>query len=440
MSRQHMSAWLSELYRRRSLFLALLLVLGLLVPAGLWLRAWYHFRQGRVELQQYHPEKARRHLAACLQLWPRDVTAHLLAARAARQLGEYDEAEEHLRQAQRGQREQSEEVVLEWALHRATLGDVDRTEAYLLPMTREDSERALLACEALAEGCRRNYRIPQGLAMLDLWLERRPNNVRALLLRGHLWGQISSYGRAVPDYRRVLEQDPEQEEARRWLAVCLVESSNWHEALPYLEDLHRQHPDNPDVCMLLARCLLPLGQRQQARQLLQAALAQSPQNPMALRSLGETLLQDRQPAEAETWLRRALEVAPQDYKTHWFLYGALRQQDKTSDAEQQLEQTEQLERRWQRFRAITQHELAARPRDVALHAELGALLLDLGHRDAGRDWLLNALRRDPQCRPAHEALARYYQQKGEVEKATHHRRQARALPASTAGTVLPERP
>src|SRR5262249_45744086 len=126
MSRQHVSVWLSKLYRRRRLVLGLLLLVGIAVPTTPRLWAWYHLRQAQVELQRYHPDKAHRHLDACLRLWPRDVTAHLLAARAARQLENFDEAEEHLRQAQRGQPEPSEEVVLEWVLHRATLGDLDR--------------------------------------------------------------------------------------------------------------------------------------------------------------------------------------------------------------------------------------------------------------------------------------------------------------------------
>lgn len=407
MIRQQLRAGLARLYRRRRLLLAFVLLLAVALPAVLWLWAWYQFRQGQSELESSHPEKAHHHLAACLRLWPQDIAAHLLAARAARQLGSYDEAEEHLRQAQRGQREPSDEVVLEWALHRATLGDLGRTESYLLPLTREDSERALLACEALAEGYRRTYRIPQALAVLDVWLMRRPNNVRALLLRGHLWGQINAFARAVPDYRSVLEQQPEREEARRWLALCLVENSQWSEARPYLEELHRQHPDDRDICVLLASCWSDAGQEEQARQMLQAVLAERPNDPLALRSLGRTLLHEQQLAQAETCLRRAVAADPHDYKAHWLLYEALRQQDKTAQAEDQLERTQQLERRWTRYHEITQRELSARPQDAALHAELGALLLDLGYTDAGRNWLLNALTRDPQCQLAREALARH---------------------------------
>ena len=345
-------------------------------------------------------------MTACLRFWPDNVTANLLAARAARQLEDFDEAEEHLRQAQRQQRQPSEEVVFEWALHRATLGDLEQTESYLLPLTQVDSAQALLACEALAEGYRRTYRIPQALFLIDRWLKQRPNDVRALLLRSRLWMQVSSWQRAVSDYQRVLGLEPEREDAQRGLASCLAESARWDEAMPYWQDLYRRHPTDPEICVNLARCWGHLGQQQRASQLLQAVLQEQPDHPLALRSLGETFLQEQKPAEAETWLRRAVRAAPHDYKAHWLLYQALQQQDKAADAERQLDQATQLERRWGRFHRITQHELAARPHDVALHAELGVLLIDLGYEEVGRHWLLSALNRDPHCRPAQEALAR----------------------------------
>jgi predicted Zn-dependent protease len=330
----------------------------------------------------------------------------LLAARAARRLDDIDAAEEHLRQAQREQREPSEEVLFEWALHRASLGDLDRTETYLLPITREDSERALLACEALAEGYRRTYRLPQALLVLGVWLERQPDNVQALLQRGHLWGQVNVHRQAVPDYQRVLEKQPQREDVRRSLAVSLMESGDWEEALTLVEDIHQRHPEDVEARVYLARCWRQLGQNRQAQEMLQGVLAQRPDHPLALRILGETYLHENHAAEAETWLRRAVAASPQDYRAHWFLYQALLKQRKTTEAESQLEQTQRLGLRWKRFETITQHELSSRPHDAALHAELGTLLLEFGYTDAGRNWLVSALLRDPQCRAAREALSR----------------------------------
>lgn len=399
-----LSTWLFKLFRRPGFVLALSLVVVSAALAAPWLWAGYHFRQAKLELQHYHPEEGRRHLAIYLKWRPDDVAAHLLAARANRHLGNYDEAEQHLMQAQREQRNPSLDVTLEWALHRASLGDLKQTELYLQSMAQTDAEEAFLAYEALAEGYRRNYRIPRALVMFDQWLKRRPDDVRALLLRGHLWVQAKRAGNAVPDYRRVLELEPQREDAQRGLAFCLTETAQWNEAVGYWEALERRHPEDVDVQVNLARCWSHLGQEQQAKQMLLAVLQEHPDHVLALSSLGSLLLQEQQPEEAEKWLRRAVQASPGDYQSRWFLYRALQGQDKTAEAESQLDQANQLEHRWQRLSKITEQELLDRPHDAALQAELGALLLQLGFAEAGRNWLLSALQEDPNCAAARAAL------------------------------------
>jgi Flp pilus assembly protein TadD len=372
-----------------------------------------------------------------LRFWPHNVTAHLLASRAARQLEDYDEAEEHLRQAQREQRQYSDEIMREWALHRATLGDLQLTELYLLPLTQEESKEAFLAYEALAQGYQRNYLIAQSLFLLEQWLKRRPKDVRPLLVRGRLWMKVYNCQRGVLDYRRALELEPECDEARRGLAVGLTETSRWNEAVSYWEELHRRHPADLEVRVNLARCWGQLEQERQARQMLQTALEEHPDHLLALRSLGQICLQAQKPAEAETWLRRATRAAPHDYRSHWLLYQALKRQDKTAEAERQLEQAEQVELRWQRLSKITQQELAARPHDAVLQAELGVLLLDLGYEEAGRNWLLAALREDPNCASARAALEGSNQNRTARGRLTRWRSPAQntlALPSPTLQT------
>jgi len=402
----HPVAWLLKQIRRPRFLLIAAVCLGSVALAAPWLWAGYHLRQARLELQRYHSEEALRHLSAYLRIWPHDVSAHLWAARAARRLEDYGEAEQHLLQAQREQRKASDAVMLEWALQRATVGDLEQTESYLLPLVQEDTDHAILACEALAEGNRRTYRVSQAGSLLDLWLKRRPDDLRALLLRGSLRKQTNNCQQAASDYRRVLELEPEREEAQRGLASCLTENASWAEATTYWEELYRRHPADLEVRVNLALCLSNREQEQQAQQMLLGVLAEHPDHLLALRSLGRILLQQQHPAQAEIWLRRAVLAAPQDYRSRLFLYQALQKQDKAAEAERQLDEANRLDHRWQRLHQIAQHELLARPYDAALQAELGVLLLDLGYEEAGRNWLLSALRCDSQCRPAQEALAR----------------------------------
>jgi Tfp pilus assembly protein PilF len=59
--------------------------------------------------------------------------------------------------------------------------------------------------------------------------------------------------------------------------------------------------------------------------------------------------------------------------------------------------------------------------DPAALTEAGSLFLQLQEDKAGVEWLLRALRQDPQYVPAHEALVRYYESKGQSDKAAEHK-------------------
>src|SRR5262249_2772229 len=157
--------------------------------------------------------------------------------------GQTDVAEMHLRQCRRLHPGKSEEITLEWALLRVTLGDLDENEPYLLSRAQRGPAEAALVWEALTEGYTRLYRIIDTLRCLDRWLGMDSDNVQALFLRGNLWWQVQASQRAAGDYRRVLEIDPERHEARRRLARCLVDGGDYDEALRLLEQTLTHSPD-----------------------------------------------------------------------------------------------------------------------------------------------------------------------------------------------------
>ncbi len=75
----------------------------------------------------------------------------------------------------------------------------------------------------------------------------------------------------------------------------------------------------------------------------------------------------------------------------------------------------------QRQGEILTHQMSMRPHDPALHCELGTLFIQLGQPGIGEGWLLSALRLDERYVPALEALADYYQQRGESDRADEFR-------------------
>jgi tetratricopeptide (TPR) repeat protein len=409
------------LLRRRWRWLLFLIVVAISVAVMPHLRAWYHLRAGRSALEHYRAEESRSHFNACLQVWPRRGSVHLLAARAARRACLYEEAAQHLEEAQRllGA---SEDVLLEWALLRAVSGHLDHeVEKFLWSRLRNSAAQGPLICEALAEGCLRTYRLRAAQLCLQAWLEDQPDNVQALWLRAAYWHAVHEFHKAAADYRRVVELDPERREAHGQLARCLLDLGQYPEALPHLEEACRRQPDDPNVRVFLARCLAELGHKDQAQQILDGVLSEHPKHGLALRQRGQQALREGQLAEAERWLQQALRVLPYDYEANSSLLECLQQQGESAKAQAQQERVEQLKKLLQRVREISAEQLPARPHDPALHCELGKLLLDLGRTDIGLNWLRSALEQNPRCRPAHAALAEYFQRQGDPDKAAYHR-------------------
>jgi tetratricopeptide (TPR) repeat protein len=389
-------------WRRWLLLLALGVALALAGPHG-W--AWYQLRVARSALARYHPEAARRHLARCLRVWPNSTQAHLLASRAARQSGDFDEADHQLRICRRLLREATEEVALEWALLQAASGNVGEVEVFLQQRIEQAPELSPLVWEALAEGYIRLYRILDALACLEHWLRLEPNNLRALELRGLTYQNGKQAGKGADDFRCVIEADPTRDTTRWRLVLCLLEQGGYDEALTHLEHIARTRPGDPEVQVRLARCHNMLGRPEEARQTLDAILETHPEHGLTLRTRGQFALADRKPALAEQWLRRAAKVAPADYQTQWLLLQSLLQQNRAGEARAQRQVAEEVKARAERLGELTSRKLSEHPLDPALHYEMGMLLLRSGHRSAGVGWLLSALNLDKDYRPAHKALA-----------------------------------
>jgi tetratricopeptide (TPR) repeat protein len=406
-------------------------VVVLLAAASPFLWAGYHQYAGLSAFKRYHSTEARAHLEACMRIWPwsRSARLHLLAARAARRDGDYEAAEQHLRECQEysGEGLVYEESVLEWAMLHGMEGDLDTVEEPLKTNLRKHPELTPLFLEALAGSYQRMSRVVDALRYADAWVELQPDNPQAWFVRGNIHRQVGAWQKAADDYRRVLELDPDRTQARRWLAAGLLEIGRYQDALEHAEILHKLQPEDPDLRVRLALCHFRLGHDTEARALLDGVIAEHPDYGMALLSRGQLELKAEHFAEAEDWLRRAARVMPYDYKAQWALADCLRRAGKTEEAEKQLDHANVLKDRRQRQGEIMTHLMSQRPNDPALQAELGTLYLQLGNPEVGEGWLLHALRIDPNQLPALEALADFYQQRGEAEKAEEYRQRIRDL-------------
>jgi tetratricopeptide (TPR) repeat protein len=394
--------------------LGLLLVLvGLTAGAVVWvsphLRAWYHRRAARSELQRYHNPQAIRHLLICREIWPRDPEVLFLATRAARRAQVYGDCE-YLLGRYREVRGRDDAYTLEVFLLAAEcrIDEVaDRCWRYL----DEGRYDASLLLEAMTRGYLRQYRPKQALLCLDRWKRIQPDSPQAFYLEGFfLLDHAHTESIAVESYRRALELDPDHEEARLGLALALLTGKRFAEAAEHFQRLRQCQPDNSRVQVGLAECLDALGQTDEAVRLVDDVLVRRPEFAPALSLRGQLALNSGQFPEAEAWLRQAIRDDPRDHHARYSLILCLEKSGQEEETRKQRQELQQMEQDLVRFNVIVTEEMPQRPTDPALYCTIGQILWRAGQRDEGIRWLQRALLLDPRYAPAQQALAEYLSQ------------------------------
>jgi tetratricopeptide (TPR) repeat protein len=388
-----------------AVFLGILGLLG--VAAVPYMVANRHYHAAERALEQHDFAAAREHLAQCLQVWNNSAETHFLAARTARRADAYDEAEHHLRECRRCGGD-SDAIDLEHALLRAQRGDLSQVQVSLFnAATQANHPDACLILEALSKGFIRTYQLNRARICLDLWLDRQPDDLQALLWRAEVNDRQRNFREALEDYRRVISLDPERDEARLQVGQDLLSLRQPDEALPHFQFLEQRQPENRAVLVGLARCQRLLGQPAEARRLLERVLAAFPDDVDALAEQGRLATEMGQFAEAEPCLRKAVALAPYDRDTTLALAQCLQERGKTDEARQYFKKVEEIRNQLKHLDELTA-KIWESPHDPALRHEVGMIFLQSGQTVEGLRWLGSALQEDPTYQPTRLALAEYY--------------------------------
>lgn len=376
------------------------------LAAGAWgsWRWWtgQFLRQGEEALAARAFGKAKEQLALYLTYRPGDTRGRLLAARAARRLRDYDEAAAHLRRC-RDDGGPEEAIGVEYALIALQRGDEAPDEA-LRQRSRQEDELALVILEALIQYEIDTYQLRQAQRDLNLYLSRRPDDLHALLARGYVWERFLNFADALVDYQKAVAAHPRDDRARLRLADTLLIAGTPEEALEHYQHLAQRWPEKFEVRFGLARCRRRLGQAEQAARELDALLADGADNGELLWERGLLALDQGRPEEAEPLLRRAVQLRAHDRRIFHSLSRCLLELGKREEAQTWSARADQLDADVRRLHQVCQ-EVLQRPNDAALRCEGGLLFLRNGEQAEGLRWLRLALRLDPECSAARQALA-----------------------------------
>lgn len=435
--------------RRRPLRSALIATVAATLIAGgvvfgVWRYAVGRWEAAQAAIQSDRPQDARPHLAYCLQIWPSSPDVHLLAARAARLTGEYDVAEAHLNRCLELQHGSSEAVQLEFLLLRAQGGEVDALAPTLFDLVNKGHADSAAILETIARAYIVRLRYKPASACLTKWIEMEPTNAKPYQLRGWALERLNNHTAARDDYHRAIELDPGLVPSRLRIVEMLLEDKQAPEAEPHLAILTRLAPDDPQVRSRLGICRFLQGDAEEARRLLESTLPQLSNDPVVLVTLANLELQDQRPVEAERWLRAVLANDAADTEALFVLVSALQLQGRAEEADEVLADYKAKKEIVETINKFLKEKADDPTATAAEYAEVGSLFLQIGRDKLGVYWLKKGLERDPQCQPAHRALAEYYERKGDADAAADHRSQIRGSPppgptAPPAGGTTPDR-
>ncbi len=423
--------WLGRVRRHPFRAAALVVLLGVGgALAARPLRAYSHYRSAVRCLSDHDFEPALAHLDACLEVWPGSASAHLLAARAARRLGQPARADEHLEACLR-EGGPAEQVVLERYLLRAQAGNFAEVEKKLLAFVHRGHPDTPVVLDVLTERWMLEHRLAEAEAHLDLWLSLEPDSRPATVRRAWVDERLFRTGDAIDRYRRALELAPERDRrendrVRLRLGELLLQAGRAAEAREHFELLRGWQPENEAVVLGLARCRRELGRPDEAAALLDGLIAAGRSSGQVLGERGRLALQAGETARAESWLRQAAALCPFDREIASNLRFCLQKAGRPDEARAWQTRLAEIQRD-ERQMAQLMKEVLRSPEDADLRHRIGTIFLRNRMDEDGRRWLLSALAQDPGHVAAHRALAEHFEGLGQPDRALPHRRALQQL-------------
>jgi tetratricopeptide (TPR) repeat protein len=408
------------------------LVVGVLV-VGLtgWLTTllWadYQFRAALRACKEDRLPDARSHLQSCLLIKPNNFEAHLLAARAYRMGNQFSKASAQLDECRRIKGDTTEQIQLEWHLLRAQAGELKELEPGLKRCVDENVADTVWILEGLAHCHMGQLSFSVAHQILDQWLKREPDNIRALNWRSFVRERLEYVEGAHEDCVRILELNPGNAEIRLRLVGYLLQGLKFEEAEKHLEILLKERGQDPEVLFFWGQRQAFKGEMEEARKTFDALIAKNPKDGRALYQRAKLDLQEGKPEEAEDLIRRSLAVDRGNIEARYSLYSALERIPKKKHlAKQALADFQKAQNEAKRVKQLLQR-LETSPGDARLMVEAGEAFLRSDNGDMGRLFLLRSLGIDPRNKKAHELLIEYYDRNDMKDKADSHRRQLEKL-------------
>jgi len=157
----------------------------------------------------------------------------------------------------------------------------------------------------------------EALALLAEITEKNPKALGLQAELGRAYLQAREFPEAIVHLKASLQQNPNDVESLRSLALVFYGEGNYGEALPLLEKLGPK--DTPDSPYLLSVCYVMTQQNDRARNSLAEAFSVPPESAMAHLALAKLLVRQKMVESAVPQLETALRLDPRILMAHFLL-------------------------------------------------------------------------------------------------------------------------
>ncbi len=293
-------------------------------------------------------------------------------------------------------------------------------------------KRATYLARLLAKG-----EIRKAVPILRAVLNDKPDNHEARQRLGVALARMKDLSGAISEFQRILEDQPDNDEIHFNLATVLAQTGRLEEAVPHYRKALAGDPTNADAHLVLGQFLVRQAKPDQALTHLREALRYDKENPAVHKVLGQFHFGRGDTAKAVLALEHAVELNSEDPDLHLQLGIIYSKQGNPAKAGQHLRETLRLrpadamahfllanmEARSGNFGKARKHYLTtieSRPGMVSAHVNLGNTYLREGRLAEARKHYTKAVSLGPEYAPAHFNLGRVLLNLGKVRRAIVH--------------------
>lgn len=406
----------------KRVYILLLLLLAMLMVAwfaGAPSRLVTSYAQGA--LSRFDLDAAESWLDAADSYLPSDPARELLQARIARKKSNYVSMDKHLAKAKLLGADATV-IQIEEAMAAAQSGALELVEVQLFKWLESGVGDIDEMSDAYANGLAANSRFETLDQVLEAWQRDYPTDPRPDYRRGRVHEYFQQWQQAEETYKKSLSCNSGFYPSRYRLGRVLILQRKMEDAQrEFRLCTDMQRPEAAKTS--LAICYRSLGRADEAKALLEDvlkstpeqiaasydALEESPEYFEAASNLGDLESEVGNYAEAEKWLRLALEKNDRDLQSRYALAVTLRELGRVEEAQKEFEFVTESRKALEQVNPL-RNQIIENPQDPAFRVKLGELLLKYESERNGRFWISSAFSIDPNYRPAHEALAKHYQE------------------------------